>query len=73
MCSSSTLEEIEQQAQDKLRISLSQRFISPIELLTRYEAFHTNAATLLKPETLEYDIHVKRSKEFGEALEKVLA
>ena len=76
MCSTSTLAEINQQSLDKQRISLSERFIDPYELLTRYQTFHSNAEALLhdsrnvnESNLLAYEIHHTRNKEFTEVLQ----
>lgn len=68
MCSTSTLSEIKQQTQDK---RLKERFISPIELLTRQLNFHSNAAALSGSDDEIKSIHALRAKEYQTAIERV--
>jgi hypothetical protein len=53
---------------DNQNLSLLQRFLSPTELITRYYCFHSNCASLTKPESIEHKVHVQRAIEFEEAL-----
>ena len=71
MCSSSTLSDIERQAQDKQRIRLSERFLSPAELLTRTQTFHANAEALSGHDEVLREFHAKRAREYSETLERV--
>ena len=68
MCSS-TLSDIERQAQDKQRIS--ERFLTPVELLSRIKVFHTNAEALSGCNELMREFHARRAREYSEALERV--
>jgi uncharacterized protein YuzE len=73
MCNS-TLAEISHQQADKLRISLTNRFIDPVELLTRYHKFYANAEALIKPtsnmEAITKEFFNKRETEYKNALVK---
>ena len=69
MCSSSTLSDIDRQAQDKQRIA--ERFLSPLELLFRIQSFHANAEALSGCNELMREFHAKRAREYTEALERV--
>ena len=74
MCTN-TLGEIAQQQADKLRISLTNRFLSPKELLTRYHRFYANAEPLIEPssdvDTLTKNLFKEREAEFKNSLQKI--
>lgn len=74
-CPPSTISDLQRQADDKARIEahqkLSERFLPPIELLTRYKTFHENCEALVKPDTNEREVHAQRAREFREALEVI--
>lgn len=72
MCTTSTLGVIARQHEDKLRISLTNRFIKPEELLTRYLNFYSSAEPLTDPTTdsIIKDLFKERKREFEQALQK---
>ena len=69
MCYPSTLSDIERQTRDKQRIS--ERFLTPEELLSRNKTFHTNAEALSGCNEVMREFHAKRAREYSEALERV--
>lgn len=71
MCTTSTLGEISRQHDEKLHISLVNRFLSVTELLTRYHDFYANAEPLISssdPTTKKF--FQQREAEFRNALQK---
>lgn len=78
MCKNATLGDIARQQEDKLHVSLMDRFLPPNELLARYYKFYVNAEPLIKPckissqlDTLTKSIFQERKKQFKDALQKV--
>jgi len=78
MCKNTTLGDIARQQEDKLRLSLSDRFIPPNELLARYHKFYANAEPVIKPckvsskmDALTKALFLERKKQFKDALQKV--
>lgn len=77
MCTPSTLGSIAQETLDKQRIALQERFLNPLELLTRFANFHLNAEAICQPtknicelNKIIHDLHSERAREFKEALIK---
>lgn len=78
MCQNATLGDIARQQEEKLRISLSERFITPTELLAHYYKFYANAEPLIKPckisskmDTVTKALFSERKKQYSDALHKV--
>lgn len=52
---------------------LAERFLSPLELLGRYYAFHANAEALTQPNSTINIFHSVKLSEFDDAISKITA
>lgn len=78
MCQTSTMQDISIQKADKAVLRLSERFISPVELLRRYRDFYANAGSIIKScivsdstDQVTKTFFNEKKKEFDDALLKL--
>lgn len=75
MCQTTTIGEIARQKNEKLHVSIVNRFLKPTELLARYHNFYSNAEPLISPQNdsdaLLKNLFKEREAEFKNALQKI--